>query len=50
MNVTWGTYKGHNGHQNEEDGYGCFRCHDDEHQTSFGKTIPQNCDLCHDEP
>ena len=50
MNVTWGTYKGHNGHQNEEEGYGCFRCHDDEHQTSFGKTIPQNCDLCHDEP
>ncbi len=50
MNVTWGTYKGHIGHQNEEEGFGCFRCHDDEHQTEFGKTIPQDCDLCHDEP
>lgn len=50
MAVTWGTYKGHNGHQDEEEGFGCFRCHDDEHQTSFGKTISQSCDLCHDEP
>ncbi len=50
MKVTWGTYKQHIGHQNEEEGYGCFRCHDDEHQTKFGKTISQSCDLCHDEP
>ncbi len=50
MAVTWGTYKGHNGHQDEDAGFGCFRCHDDEHQTSFGKTISQSCDLCHDEP
>lgn len=50
MNVTWGTYKGHNGHQNEDDGFGCFRCHDEEHETEFGKTISQSCDLCHDEP
>jgi len=50
MKVTWGTYKGHNGHQYESEGYGCFRCHDDEHQTAFGKTISQSCDLCHDEP
>lgn len=50
MEVTWGTYKGHNGHQDEEDGFGCFRCHDDEHQTEFGKTISQSCDICHDEP
>jgi len=50
MNVTWGTYKGHNGHRNEEDGYGCFRCHDEEHVTAYGKTISQSCDLCHDEP
>jgi len=50
MKVTWGTYKGHNGHRNEEDGYGCFRCHDEEHTTQFGKTISQSCDLCHDEP
>ena len=50
MKVTWGTYKGHNGHQNEDDGYGCFRCHDEEHSTEFGKTISQSCDLCHEEP
>lgn len=50
LKVTWGTYKGHNGHRYEEDGFGCFRCHDEEHQTEFGKTISQSCDLCHDEP
>lgn len=50
MKVTWGTYKGHNGHQDEDEGFGCFRCHDEEHQTEFGKTISQSCDLCHDEP
>jgi hypothetical protein len=50
MKVTWGTYKGHNGHKNESEGFGCFRCHDDQHQTEFGKTISQSCDLCHDEP
>lgn len=50
MKVTWGTYKEHIGHQNEDEGFGCFRCHDDEHQTKFGKTISQSCDLCHDEP
>lgn len=50
MKVTWGTYKGHNGHQDEADGYGCFRCHDDTHETEFGKTISQDCSLCHDEP
>ena len=50
MKVTWGTYKEHIGHQNADEGYGCFRCHDDEHQTEFGKTMSQSCDLCHDEP
>lgn len=50
MKVSWGTYKGHNGHRFEDDGYGCFRCHDEEHTTEFGKTISQSCDLCHDEP
>lgn len=50
MEVGWGTYKTHTGHQYEEEGYGCFRCHDDYHETEFGKTISQSCDLCHDEP
>jgi len=50
MKITWGTYRQHLGHQDEADGYGCFRCHDDEHKTKVGKTIRQDCDLCHDEP
>jgi len=32
MNVWWGTYKSHLGHQNADEGYGCWRCHDDEHE------------------
>jgi nitrate/TMAO reductase-like tetraheme cytochrome c subunit len=50
MKVTWGTYRQHLGHQNADEGYGCFRCHDDEHKTKFGKIIRQDCNLCHDEP
>lgn len=50
MNITWGTYKQHIGHQDADEGYGCWRCHDDEHKTKTGKVIPQDCDLCHDEP
>jgi hypothetical protein len=48
--VGWGTYKGHLGHQQEEEGYGCFRCHDEEHENNSGKVISQDCSLCHDEP
>ncbi|MBM9605248.1 cytochrome c3 family protein [Desulfopila inferna] len=50
MDITWGTYKSHLGHQFEDEGYGCFRCHNEEHETEFGKTISQSCDLCHDYP
>ena len=50
MKIDWGTYRQHLGHQYADDGYGCFRCHNDEHQTKTGKVIPQDCDLCHDEP
>lgn len=50
MKVTWGTYRQHLGHQNADEGYGCFRCHDDEHKTKFGKVIRQDCNMCHDEP
>jgi len=50
MKVTWGTYRQHLGHQFDEEGYGCFRCHNDEHETKFGKIIRQDCDLCHDDP
>jgi hypothetical protein len=48
--VLWGTYKSHLGHQFEEEGYGCFRCHDEMHENNSGKVIKQDCDLCHDEP
>ncbi len=50
MNIKWGTYGSHIGHQRADEGWGCWRCHDDEHADAAGKTIPQNCDLCHDEP
>ncbi|MBU0664230.1 MAG: NapC/NirT family cytochrome c [Proteobacteria bacterium] len=50
MKVTWGTYLQHLGHHNSDEGYGCFRCHDDEHKTKFGKVIGQDCNMCHDEP
>ncbi|HFQ90872.1 MAG TPA: cytochrome C [Desulfobulbus sp.] len=50
MKVFWGTYKSHLGHQNADEGYGCWRCHDEEHENSKGETISQDCSLCHDEP
>jgi hypothetical protein len=50
MNVTWGTYPNHVGHQ-DYPGYaatpGCFRCHDGEHTTADGRTITQDCEACH---
>ena len=50
MRVTWGTYKSHLGHQLADDGYGCWRCHDEEHVNESGEAISQDCALCHDEP
>jgi hypothetical protein len=50
MNIWWGTYKGHLGHQFEEEGYGCFRCHDDKHLSNNGQSISKECGLCHDRP
>jgi nitrate/TMAO reductase-like tetraheme cytochrome c subunit len=44
MNVTWGTYPNHLGHQNFP---GCFRCHDDLHATADGERISQDCNTCH---
>lgn len=44
MKVTWDTYPNHIGHVNDG---GCFRCHDDEHATSSGEKISQDCNLCH---
>ncbi len=50
MNIGWGTYQMHLGHQYADEGYGCFRCHDEEHENANGDTITQDCSLCHDEP
>ena len=50
MNIWWGTYKGHLGHQYAADGYGCFRCHDDKHLSKNGQAISKDCGLCHDPP
>jgi len=44
MKVTWGTYPNNLGHM---DFPGCFRCHDGNHSTPEGKTIPNDCDTCH---
>jgi hypothetical protein len=44
MGVSWGTYPNHIGH---EDTPGCFRCHDEEHETDDGETISQDCYTCH---
>jgi len=57
--VEWGTYQSHLGHRSEDYGgylfaagesFGCFRCHDEEHENNSGKVISQDCSLCHDEP
>lgn len=50
LKITWGTYPSHLGHRNTDEG--CFRCHDDEHTAKPSgkeeKTVPQDCDLCHE--
>lgn len=50
MDIQWGTYKSHLGHQFADEGYGCWRCHDEEHINEEGEAITQDCSLCHDEP
>ena len=44
MNITWGTYLNNIGHTEFT---GCFRCHDELHARSDGKTITQDCTACH---
>jgi len=44
MNVGWGTYPNHVGHESSP---GCWRCHDDQHESKSGKVISQDCDTCH---
>ncbi len=44
MKVTWGSYANNLGHN---DFPGCFRCHDEAHKAKDGKTISQDCEMCH---
>jgi nitrate/TMAO reductase-like tetraheme cytochrome c subunit len=44
MKVTWGTYPNNIGHMAYP---GCFRCHDGSHTTKDGKTLSNDCSLCH---
>jgi hypothetical protein len=44
MKIGWNTYRSLRGHQNDS---GCFRCHDDEHETSSGEYISMDCEACH---
>jgi nitrate/TMAO reductase-like tetraheme cytochrome c subunit len=44
MKVTWGKYPLNIGHT---DFPGCFRCHDEAHKSSAGKTVTQDCGACH---
>ena len=44
MKVTWGTHPNNIGHMSYP---GCFRCHDGSHTATNGKTIPQDCSVCH---
>jgi len=44
MKIEWNTYRNFLGHKNDS---GCFRCHDDGHNTKAGETISMNCDTCH---
>jgi hypothetical protein len=44
MKATWEAYPDHIGHMEAN---GCFRCHNGKHSNSAGKTISNDCNLCH---
>jgi nitrate/TMAO reductase-like tetraheme cytochrome c subunit len=44
MKVAWGTYPNNIGHMAYP---GCFRCHDGSHVSKDGKTLSNDCSLCH---
>jgi hypothetical protein len=46
MKVSWDTYVNHISHGPDFD-IGCFRCHDDMHESPDGKTISADCNTCH---
>lgn len=44
MGIQWNTYSSNLGHTNE---MGCFRCHNEEHESTNGEIISMDCDTCH---
>ena len=44
MKTTWGVHPNNIGHN---DYPGCFRCHDGNHNTKNGKSITNDCGMCH---
>lgn len=46
MGIGWNTHPTQLGHHRE--GAGCFRCHDETHASSAGRTLSQDCSLCHE--
>ncbi len=44
MKVRWSAYPNHIGHLDFD---GCFRCHNDRHQSEDGIVIKMDCNLCH---
>jgi nitrate/TMAO reductase-like tetraheme cytochrome c subunit len=44
MKVGWGTHPNNLGH---DDYLGCFRCHDGNHNSKDGKSITNDCTMCH---
>lgn len=44
MKTDWQTHPNNIGHLYSS---GCFRCHDGEHVSNTGKTISNNCNICH---
>ncbi len=45
MRVRWSAYPNHIGHLEFN---GCFRCHDNEHESADGQVISKDCSQCHD--
>jgi hypothetical protein len=45
LKVIWGTYPNNLGHT---DFPGCFRCHDGSHTSADGRSISQDCNICHE--
>ncbi len=44
MKISWGTYPNNLGHESFP---GCFRCHDGNHNSANGRSIPNDCGTCH---